>query len=149
METIEYVPVYTVKLVRETTFPMKIIEGNADVVELLEDYLKDKDREHFVCVHLNTKNKVIGIETVFIGTLNCTFCAPREIFRSAILDGSSSIILAHNHPSGDSSPSWEDISSTEKIMKIGNILDIPVLDHVIIASEGNYSMLRSGTLPMD
>ena len=88
---------------------------------------------------LNTKNYLIGIETVSIGSLNSSIVHPRELFKTAIKKSAAAIILAHNHPSGDASPSQEDIEVTKRIKSGGNLLGIDVLDHIIIGENSYYS----------
>ena len=105
-------------------------------------YLDEEDREHFVSMMLDAKNKVIGIYTVSIGTLCCTVVSPREVFKAAILANAASIIVAHNHPSGDVTPSPEDIQVTATLKQAGKLLDIEVLDHVIVGEDGAFTSLR-------
>ncbi len=146
----QYIPVYRVELVRERTIkvePRRAIHNSDDVVAILKDDLLKADRERLVSVMLNTKNVVIGLETVSIGTLSSSLAAPREIFKSAIILGSAAIILGHNHPSGDPTPSHEDARMTERISKAGEILGIKLLDHVIIAYLGSFSFRNAGRLP--
>lgn len=85
---------------------------------------------------LNTKNKVIGYHLVSIGTLNSSLVHPREVFRPAIIAGANSIILAHNHPSGDTTPSNEDMKLTLRLDEAGKMVGVVVLDHVIIGTDG-------------
>jgi len=95
--------------------------------------LRDELKEKFIVVCLNSANKIIKHEIISIGNLNSSVVHPREIFKSAIEHSSASIILIHNHPSGNPEPSNEDISITKKVVEAGKILDIPVFDHIIIA----------------
>ena len=90
------------------------------------------DKEAFVVAFLNTKNRVIDHEVVSVGTINSSIVHPREVFRNAIINKANSVILCHNHPSGDLTPSAEDINITERLKETGNLLGIPVLDHLII-----------------
>ena len=90
-------------------------------------------------LHLDTKNRVIKEEVVSIGTLNSSLIHPRELFRSAIRESANALILVHNHPSGDPSPSKEDERITERLFEAGELLNIKVLDHVIAGAEGYYS----------
>lgn len=103
--------------------------------EILQDYIGDCDKEHFVILLLDTKNKINGIHTVSIGSLNASIVHPREVFKIAILKNSASIIIGHNHPSGDPTPSNEDINITNRLVEAGNILGIKVLDHIVV---GDY-----------
>ena len=95
-------------------------------------------KEKFILVCLNSANKIIKYEVISIGNLNSSVVHPREIFKAAIENNSASVILIHNHPSGNPEPSNEDISITKKIVEAGKILDIPVFDHLIIA-ENSFS----------
>ena len=102
------------------------------------------DRERFMVLHLDTKNRVIKEEVVSIGTLNSSLIHPRELFRSAIRESANALILVHNHPSGDPSPSKEDEKITERLFEAGELLNIKVLDHVIAGAEGYYSFRDGG-----
>lgn len=102
-----------------------------DVVNELKD-ISEYHKEAFVVLHLNTKKKIISREIISIGILYACLIHPREVFRAAIINNAHSIILAHNHPSGDPTPSNEDQNVTLKIIEAGDILDIPLLDHVIV-----------------
>ncbi len=115
------------------------IEGPGDVMELL-DYLRGEKREHFVAVLLDAKNNVLRVAEVHIGTLTMSVVGAREVFREAVREGASSVIVAHNHPSGDPTPSPEDIEVTKELVKAGVLLDIPVLDHVVIGDRRYISL---------
>ncbi|MHA7963712.1 RadC family protein [Paenibacillus sp. CAU 1782] len=117
-----------------------------DVYTLLSPELIHLTKEHFICLCLNTKNRLIHKEIISIGTLNAALVHPREVFQAAIKRCSASIICVHNHPSGDSSPSKEDIILTKRLAEAGNILGIEVLDHVIIAKKEYYSLKENGNL---
>lgn len=146
----KYIPVYHIELVRERMIQIKprpAIHNSDDVVAILQDELLKADREKLVCVMLNAKNVVIGMDIVSVGTLTSSLASGREIFKSAILLNAAAIILSHNHPSGDATPSREDIHLTERISKAGEILGIRLLDHIIIAEQGNYSFSNAGRLP--
>lgn len=121
------------------------VEVPEDVYALL-DYLKGEKQEHFIVILLDAKGRVMHRETVHIGTLTMSLVGPREVFRIAIRGGASSIIIAHNHPSGDPSPSPEDFDVTAKLVEVGKTLDIPVLDHVIIGDPASVSFSRKGWL---
>ena len=101
------------------------------VSEICED-LRDMAQEAFVVITLDQKNEVIARNLITLGILNASLVHPREVFRSAMLDSAAAIILVHNHPSGDPSPSSEDIKITRQLIEAGKILDICVHDHVII-----------------
>ena len=105
---------------------------------LLQTFLPDADREHFVVILLDQKHGVIGINTVSVGSLTAGIVHPREVFKPAILANAASIICGHNHLSGDPQPSREDRAITTKLVDAGKLLGIDVLDHVIIGAEGRY-----------
>ncbi len=117
----------------------KSITCSNDVYEIFKDDLVGLKKEHFYVLLLDTKNKIIKKELVSIGTLNSSLVHPREVFKSAIKESANSIILIHNHPSGDLEPSMEDKEITEKLMEAGEILNIKVLDHVIIGKDNYHS----------
>jgi DNA repair protein RadC len=117
----------------------KPIKSAKDVYDYCSPKLAGADKEHFMILHLDTRNKVIKDEIVSIGTLNSSLIHPREVFKSAIKESANSVILVHNHPSGVVEPSDEDIKITDVLIKSGELLSIKVLDHVIVGSEGYYS----------
>jgi DNA repair protein RadC len=112
-----------------------------DVYNMFVDGLKDKKKEYLYALLLDSKNKVIKKELVSIGTLNSSLVHPREVFKEAIRNSANSIILVHNHPSGDCEPSDEDKIITQKMKHIGEEIGIKVLDHVIIGSERYKSIM--------
>lgn len=109
------------------------------VAKLVKEFIGDVDRETFVIIALDSKNKINAINMASIGTVNATIVEPREIFKFAILSNAVGIIIAHNHPSGDTKPSKQDIKTTERIVKAAEIMRIPVVDHIIVGDEAeNY-----------
>ena len=126
------VPVFRVCLVREGRMPCynQHIRSAVDASTLLHTYLADVDREHFVIILLNQKNRVIGIHTVSMGSLTASVVHPREVYKVAILSNAASIVCGHNHPSGDCQPSREDRALTTRLVEAGKLLGISVLDHV-------------------
>lgn len=117
------------------------IRSPEDVSKLMMEEMRHLTQEHFVCLFLNTKNQVIAQHTIFIGSLNSSIVHPREVFKEAIRRSSASIICLHNHPSGDPTPSKEDIEVTKRLISAGQIVGIDVLDHVIIG-DGRFCSLR-------
>ena len=107
--------------------------------------IRDSDTEAFAVLSLNTKNGLLGADVVTIGLLNASLVHPREVFRAALRRNAASIVLVHNHPSGDPSPSSEDIRITRHLLESGKVLDIPVLDHVILGKEP-YSLCEHGII---
>lgn len=114
-------------------FSNKKITSPQEIAEIFIPLLRDELKEKFIIVCLNSANKIIKHEVISIGNLNSSVVHPREIFKAAIEQSSASIILIHNHPSGNPEPSNEDISITKQIVDAGKILDIPIFDHIIIA----------------
>ena len=141
------VPVYGVTLVRDAS--IKVADKSADspvaVVEILRAHIGNADREHFVALFVNARNQIIGINTVSVGTLSASLVHPREIYKPAILISAAAVIIGHNHPSGDQQPSAEDKATTRRLVQAGQLLGIPILDHIIIG-EGYFSFRESGLL---
>jgi len=128
-----------IKRVNLAEKPIKKINCAKDVFSLFHEKLKDEKQENFYVLLLNAKNKIIKEELITKGILDASIIHPREVFKSAIKNSASKIILIHNHPSGDPAPSTEDLAVTKKIEKAGEELQINVLDHVIIGKEGFWS----------
>ncbi|OXT09297.1 hypothetical protein CE561_01235 [Thermoanaerobacterium thermosaccharolyticum] len=126
-----------------------IIKKPDDVISLLMDEMRYLNKEYFKVVMLNVKNKVIAVDTVSIGSLNTSIVHPREVFKAAIERSASSIIMVHNHPSGDPTPSREDIEVSDRIFKSGNLLGIKVLDHIIIGDGIGISLKEKGYYDFD
>ena len=119
------------------------LNNPSDIYKLVKDELINSDREMLLSVMLTVKNQLIGVETVSIGSISATSMIPREVFKSAILANAAAIILCHNHPSGELTPSDEDVKFTKLIVDAGELLGIKVLDHLIISNKGFHS-LRDG-----
>ena len=127
-----------------TAFPEEnfCIRSNDDVAKLLMERLRYEKKEHFLSILLNSKGEVIEIDTVSIGELSATVVHPREVFNRATKKSAASIILAHNHPSGDPTPSVQDVETTKRLVECGRLMGINVLDHVIIGN-GDFSSLKA------
>ena len=121
-----------------------VIASPAEVLPLLAE-IKDLRKEHFLCLYLNARHQVIHKEVVSIGSLSASIVHPREVFQVAVQHSAASIILAHNHPSGDVSPSQDDIDMSRRLVQAGQIMGIDVLDHIIIGAE-DYLSLKEGDL---
>lgn len=117
------------------------VDGPGDVQKLLAPLLKRADREHFYVVLLSTKNHVLGVELVSVGSLSASIVHPREVFKPAIQKSAAAIVVAHNHPSGVADPSSEDAAFTRRLAQAGELLGIRLLDHLILG-EGVYVSLR-------
>ena len=122
------------------------INSPKDVASLLTPILGNLDREHFCILMLNTKNICIGFETISIGSLNSAIISPRELFKIAIKKSCCSLIISHNHPSGNPQPSREDISLTERLIECGKFLSIEVLDHILICKDSFISFKEQGII---
>lgn len=122
------------------------IHSPEDVAALVMDDMRHLDREHFKTVFLNTKNQVLGMETISVGTLDSSIVHPRELFKAAIKKSCAGVILVHNHPSGDPTPSREDIEITKRLSQAGGILGISVLDHLIIGDNKFISLKAKGII---
>jgi len=144
-------PLHRLTIVRERTGTYDArtsTKNSAAVVAILRPYFATLDREHFVALLLDGKNKPIGYNVVSVGTLNASLVHPREVFKAAIIGNAAAIILAHNHPSGDPTPSAEDHVVTKQLVDAGVILGIRVLDHVVIGdADRYYSFCDAGTMP--
>ena len=126
--------------------PMPAIRSPEDVARLLMEEMRSLDREHFRELLLNSKNRVLSIETISVGTLNASIVHPREGLKPAIMKSAAAIILVHNHPTGVPTPSPEDIAITKRFVKAGEIVGIQVLDHVIIGNGRFQSLKELGVL---
>ncbi|NOU99789.1 RadC family protein [Paenibacillus planticolens] len=137
------------KLATTLTIPTQdnpIIRSPKDAFELLEPDFRYLNKEHFTCLFLNTKNRVIFKEIISIGSLNAAIVHPREVFQAALKRCSASIVCSHNHPSGDSTPSPEDIELTRRLVSVGEIVGIEVLDHIIIGGSNYVSLKEQGLM---
>ena len=135
---------YTLKMVKEDSVPYEVpvIKSPAEAYQAAKQLLAlhEEPEEHFCIICLNAKNKIVGVHTISIGTVNATIVHPREVFKAAMLNNASAIICLHNHPSGDPEPSREDIETTRRLVEAGEIMGIKVLDHVIIGGQRYLSM---------
>jgi len=123
-----------------------VVKSPGDAAALVMDEMRHLDREHFRVLLLNTKNHVIEIDTVSVGTLDSTIVHPREVFRNAIKKSAKSIILVHNHPSGDPTPSSLDFNMSKNLINSGEIIGIEVLDHIIIGDGRFVSLKEKGVI---
>jgi DNA repair protein RadC len=133
------------RLSRYSDLPRTVIRSPEDAAGLVMEEMRHLDREHFRAILLNTKNQVITVDNVSVGTLNSSTVHPRELFRNAIKRSAAALILLHNHPSGDPAPSREDIDITGRLVQAGKIVGIEVLDHVIIG-DNKFTSLKAECL---
>ncbi len=130
---------------RDNKSSKRTVDGFPDVAAIFQ-HLQDETKEHFCALYLNSKNGVLSQSTIHIGTVNMSVVGPREVFREGVRLGAASLIVVHNHPSGDPTPSPEDMQVTKKLAEVGKMLDIPLLDHVIIGNPENFSFRQKGLL---
>ncbi|QTM99959.1 DNA repair protein RadC [Sediminibacillus dalangtanensis] len=123
-----------------------VIRSPEDGADYIMEEMRNLNQEHFVCLFLNTKNQILHRQTIFIGSLNASIVHPREVFREAVKRSAASIICAHNHPSGDPSPSQEDIHVTKRLSECGKMIGIELLDHLVIGDRKFVSLKEKGYL---
>ncbi len=123
-----------------------MIRSPQEVVGLVRNKLRGKKKEHFLLISLDRRNQIIDIQTISIGNLDSSIVHPREVFKAAISDIAASVILVHNHPSGNTEPSDEDIKLTRRLAESGSTLGIAVLDHIIVGDSSYCSMKDRGML---
>ncbi|PLR93718.1 RadC family protein [Bacillus sp. T33-2] len=121
-----------------------VIRSPEDGAKYMMNEMRFLTQEHFVCLYLNTKNQVLHRQTIFIGSLNASIVHPREVFREAVRRSAASVICLHNHPSGDPTPSREDIEVTKRLSECGKIVGIELLDHLIIGENKFVSLKEKG-----
>jgi DNA repair protein RadC len=121
-----------------------LLKTPEDVFKLIGTSLKGKKQEHFLLVLLDTRSRLIKLAPLSVGSLDSSIVHPREVFREAVSASAASVILAHNHPSGDTTPSEDDIELTRRLARAGELMGIDVLDHVIVAGSSYLSLKREG-----
>lgn len=136
-----YVPLIRLRAEKERLLPYGVdsrIDTPEKVVNMVSRLLKDSDREQLLVLSVDIKRKPVCIEYIAVGALNVLWVEPREVFKHAVLSNASAIIMIHNHPSGDITPSLEDFKITKKIMKAGDLIGIHLLDHIIIGDNEEF-----------
>jgi len=117
-----------------------VIQGPVDVARFIRSLVGNDAREHFVCIYLNGRHRPIAYQVVSIGTATASLVHPREVYQPAVGLGACAIIVAHNHPSGDSKPSQEDLEITARLFKAGELLAIPLVDSIVVTESGYVSI---------
>lgn len=150
-ESRKRIDIVKIKVVKEDsiTYSPRKIGTPEDTIELIKYMVDGSDRENFIVICLDTKNQPTHVELCSKGTLNASLVHPREVFKMAIVTNAASIIIAHNHPSGNIEPSREDIALTERLSEASKIIGISLLDHVIVGDEQNnefYSFKENGLI---
>lgn len=119
--------------------------GPCNVLKFVRNYMQDLAEENIIVLNVDKRNRILNMSRVSTGTIDATYSTGREVLKTAVLSNASAIIMAHNHPSGDPNPSDQDIKITEKMVRCGYLMDIPLLDHIIVGSNGrSYSFLVDG-----
>lgn len=132
------------RMSRQKSGPRPLIRTPQEAAQLVMAEMSYLDREHFRVINLNTKNQVMAIDTVSIGSLNASLVHPREVFKLPLKRSAASLILLHNHPSGDTAPSTEDLAITRRLCEAGQLLGINIIDHLIIGHNNYCSMKENG-----
>ena len=142
------VDIVQIKMVKESSilYATRRIQSAIEAAKLVRDFIGDLDREAMVVIALNAKYEPNYLNTISIGSLTSSIVHPREVFKAAILGNAHSILLAHNHPSGNTELSQEDISITRRLKKASEVLGIPITDHLIISDKDHYSFRENGYL---
>jgi DNA repair protein RadC len=142
------IPVVSLRLVRERSVPYQArrISSSLDTFEFFRTIVEDYDRETFWIICLDTKNKINWISLVAVGSLNSAIVHPREVFKVAVLANAAALILVHNHPSGEPTPSAEDRSLTSRLVEAAKLLGMKILDHIIIGDGRYLSFADEGLL---
>ncbi|QSB12302.1 DNA repair protein RadC [Lysinibacillus fusiformis] len=125
-------------------FEGRRVRSPEDAANIIRDFIGDSDREKFVVLCLSTKNEPTALQVVHTGSINASIVHPRDVLKVAVISNSASILVAHNHPSNDTTPSPEDIEVTKRLVEAGQILGIDVIDHLILASNSFRSLKESG-----
>ena len=140
--------IVSIKMVKESSFQYlarQILSPNG-AYQMIKEQLEGLDREQFIIACLNTKNEPTNITVVSVGTLNKAIIHPREVFKTAILSNAASVMAFHNHPSGETTPSQQDIQLTNRLYEVGELLGIKLLDHLIIGDRTFTSLKEKGYL---
>jgi len=120
------------------------VRSPADIHPLLREEFRGLDRERFLALYLDTRHRVAATETVSIGSLNASLVHPREVFKPAVAMSAAAVIVAHNHPSGDPSPSGDDLDLTSRLDRCGDLLGIALLDHLVVGDQDIISIREYG-----
>ena len=135
------VPVFTVRLVRERSHETAVIRTPSDAARLCSEMLDGYDREVFLAVALSTANRVIGAHVCHVGTVDASIASPREVFRFCLLVNARSVLVAHNHPSGNTEPSRADVQVSQQLRAAGEAVGVPLVDSVVCGYDGAYTSL--------
>jgi len=143
------VPIYRLKLIKDRTMQVseRVLDKPFAVARFIERWVGTADREHLVAICLDAECRIIGAHVVAVGSIDHAHTTGREVFKAAIVANAHGLVLGHNHPSGSLDPSKSDIRTTKKLIYLGTMLGICVLDHVIVSRNGFRSMHEMGLIP--
>ncbi len=138
------VDIVSLKLVKESSvlYGKRFVHSPQDAAEIIKPFIADLDREQVIALCLDSKNQPTSVSKISLGTLNQSMVHPREVFKTAVLSNAAGIIIGHNHPSGDLTPSKDDLGVTERLKNVGELLGIDLLDHVIVGPNKGYLSFR-------
>jgi DNA repair protein RadC len=140
------VPVFSIRLVRERDHMTELIRTPADAARLCCEMLQGFDREVFLAIALSTASRVIGAHVCHVGTVDASVASPREVYKFCLLVNARSVLVAHQHPSGNLEPSRADVAVSIRLKKAGEALDIPLVDSLVVGFEGRYTSLAERQL---
>lgn len=131
---------------KTVALPDKKVRQPQEAIAMIEGQMHQLTREEFWVILLDTRHRVIRMRQIAVGSLNATIVHPRDLFRDAVKSNAAALILAHNHPSGDCTPSQEDIDATVRFMEMGKLMGVRIVDHIVIAQGGSVSMRQLGLI---
>jgi DNA repair protein RadC len=137
---------YQVVRDRALTVESKIASNSTNAARILREFIGKSSKEHVVMMALDARHAIIGLNLVSIGTMTASMIHPREVYQPALMLSAASIIIAHNHPSNDPTPSQEDHDITRRLVRAGEILGVPLMDHIVIADDSYFSFREHGLL---
>ena len=138
------IDIVSTRMVKEYSilYATRRIESPEDAVDLMKDFLEELDKEQVMLLCLNTKSEPTHISTISTGSLTASIVHPREVFKTAIIANANRIMIFHNHPSGDPTPSEQDLDITKRLKEAGDLMGIELLDHIIIGDRGRFESLK-------
>ena len=131
---------------RRTITKKRLQEATVPAAELARVIIGDDEREHFIALYLDARNRIKGVSVVSIGTMTASLVHPREVFRAAVAAGAAAVIIVHNHPSGRATPSRQDRGVTRRLIEAGRTLGVEIADHVIVTKDAHFSFREGGIL---
>ena len=141
---LKLVPAVSKRYLQQKIEGKTLVTKSSELFDYLNQSIRDKKRESFIAIYLDAKNRVIADETLFTGTVTASAVYPREVIKSALAHAAAAVIFAHNHPSGDPTPSPDDLAITEKLVQACHLMGVTVHEHLIIGTEGYYSFSDHG-----